>query len=83
MSSILLNQFTGHQLLSQFHDYVNGLRDRTPVNPQVTWAQWLIQHQTKCGYYNPQQWLKQHHTKLSVGTLILNNLGTCTLVIGY
>ena len=38
MSSILLNQFTGHQLLSQFHDYVNDLRDRTPVNPQVTWA---------------------------------------------
>ena len=36
MSSILLNQFTGHQIPSQFHDYVNGLRDRTPVNAQVT-----------------------------------------------
>ena len=53
MLSILLNQFTGHQLLSQFHDYVNGLRDRIPVNTQVTWAQWLIQHHTKCGHYNP------------------------------
>ena len=56
LSSILLNQFTGHQTPSQFHDYVNGLRDRTPVNAQVTWAQWLKQHHnTKCGHYSPHQ----------------------------
>ena len=55
MSSILLNQFTGHQLPSQFHDYVNGLRERTPVNAQMTWAQWLKQHNSKCGHYNHQQ----------------------------
>ena len=40
MSSILLNHFTGgQQLSSQFHDYVNSLRDRTPVNAQMTWVQ--------------------------------------------
>ena len=55
LSSILLNQFHGHQLPTQFHDYVNGMRERTPVNAQVSWAQWLKQHHTKCRHYNSQQ----------------------------
>ena len=53
LSSTLLNQFHRHQFPSQFHDYVNGMRERTPVNAQVSWAQWLKQHHTKCANYNP------------------------------
>jgi hypothetical protein len=30
LSSTLLNQFHRHQFPSQFHDYVNGMRERTP-----------------------------------------------------
>ncbi len=48
MSSILLNQFHGHKLPSQFRDYVNSMRERTPVNATVSWAQWLKQYHTKC-----------------------------------
>ena len=55
ISSILLNQFHGHQLYSQFHDYVDRMRDKTPVNATVSWAQWLKQHHAKCSHYNPQQ----------------------------
>ena len=56
VSSVLLNQFHGLQLPSQFHDYVNSMREKTPVvTATVSWAQWLKQHHTKCANYNPQQ----------------------------
>ena len=59
ISSILLNQFHGHQLPSQFHDYVDRMRDQTPVNATVSWAQWLKQHHAKCSHYNPSSAMQE------------------------
>ena len=57
VSSVLLNQFHGLQLPSQFHDYVNSVRDRTPpvTAKKMSWAQWLKEHHNKYLDYNPQQ----------------------------
>ena len=72
MSSTLLNQFHGHQLSSQFHDYVNSMQEKTPVNATVSWAQWLKQHHTKCSHYNPQQCKNLYfgHWLLNTGKVI-------------
>ena len=55
MSQILLNQFTGCKLPSQFHEHVNSLRDMTPVSDKKTWAMWLKENHSKCTGYNLQQ----------------------------
>ncbi len=54
-ASVLLTPFHGLQLPSQFHDYVNSVRERTPVTAKMSWAQWLKEHHNKCLDYNPQQ----------------------------
>ena len=51
ISSVLLNQFHGLQLPSQFHDYVNSVRDRTPVTAKMSWAQWLKEYHNNSKIY--------------------------------
>ena len=55
-SSVLLNQFTGYKLPSDFHDeHVNLLRDINPVSDKKTLAMWTKENHSKCVAYNTQQ----------------------------
>jgi hypothetical protein len=55
-SSVLLNQFTGYKLLSDFHDeHDNLLRDMNPESDKKTLAMWTKENHSKCVVYYTQQ----------------------------